>query len=155
MMFFVVLISFFSFRYFRIRLLLTYYNHNSLSLYFSLIVTYLEFFYSSNFRWEEAYQLLEEMKMNRVSNAHQVIASMIKGEYDDESNWQMVEYFFDKYNSEGCGYGLRLYNAIMEALWWFRQKERAARVLSEATRRGLFPELYRKSKLVWSLDVHR
>lgn len=95
------------------------------------------------------------MKTNRVSNTHQVIASMIKGEYDDESNWQMVEYVFDKYNSEGCGYGLRLYNALLEALWWLGQKERGARVLNEATKRGLFPELYRQSNLVWSLDVHR
>lgn len=99
--------------------------------------------------------MLEEMKTNRVSNTHQVIASMIKGEYDDESNWQMVEYVFDKYNSEGCGYGLRLYNALLEALWWLGQKERGARVLNEATKRGLFPELYRQSNLVWSLDVHR
>ncbi|KAG6494866.1 hypothetical protein ZIOFF_042648 [Zingiber officinale] len=111
--------------------------------------------YARNDRWGEAYQLLEEMKTNRISNAHQVIASMIKGEYDDGSNWQMVEYVFDKYISLGCGYGLRLYNALLEALWWLGQKERAVRVLREATKRGLFPELYRKSKLVWSLDVHR
>ncbi|CAL9082069.1 unnamed protein product [Musa acuminata var. zebrina] len=111
--------------------------------------------YAKNDRWDEAYQLLEEMKTNRVSNTHQVIASMIKGEYDDEYNWQMVEYVFDKYNSEGCGYGLRLYNALLEALWWLGQKERGARVLNEATKRGLFPELYRQSNLVWSLDVHR
>ena len=108
-----------------------------------------------NCRWEEAYQLLEEMKTSRVSNTHQVIGSMIKGDYDDESNWQMVEYVLDRYNSEGCGFGLRLYNALLEALWWLGQKARAARVLREATRRALFPELFRQSKLLWSVDVHR
>ncbi|KAJ6804212.1 pentatricopeptide repeat-containing protein-like, chloroplastic [Iris pallida] len=111
--------------------------------------------YARNDRWDEAYQLLEEMKTSRVSNTHQVIGSMILGEYDDESNWQMVEYVLDKYNSEGCGFGLRLYNALLDALWWFGQKARAAQVLREATRRALFPELFRRSKILWSLDVHR
>lgn len=95
------------------------------------------------------------MKTNRVSNAHQVIGSMIKGAYDDESNWQMVEYVFDRYNSEGCGFGLRVYNALLDTLWWLGQKERAARVLREATKRKLFPELFRQSRLVCSVDVHR
>lgn len=99
--------------------------------------------------------LLEEMKTNRSSNAHQVIGTMITGDYDDDSNWQMVEYVFDKFNSQGCGWGLRFYNALLEGLWWMGQKARAARVLHEATKRGLFPELHRQSKLVWSVDVHR
>nr|CAD1839520.1 unnamed protein product [Ananas comosus var. bracteatus] len=111
--------------------------------------------YAKNDRWDDAYELLDEMKSNRASSSHQVIGSMIKGEYDDESNWQMVEYAFDKYNAEGCGFGLRLYNALLDALWWLGQKARAAKVLSEATKRGLFPELFRQSKLVWSVDVHR
>lgn len=95
------------------------------------------------------------MYTNRVSNIHQVIGQMIKGEYDDGSNWQMVEYVFDKLSSEGCGLGMRFYNALLEALWWLGQRERAARVLTEATKRGLYPELFRKNKLVWSVDVHR
>ncbi|ONK70247.1 uncharacterized protein A4U43_C05F31770 [Asparagus officinalis] len=111
--------------------------------------------YAKNDRWEKAYELLEEMKTSRVSNTHQVIGSMIKGDYDDESNWQMVEYVLDRYKSEGCGFGLRLYNALLDSLWWLRQKARAAHVLREATRRGLFPELFRESRLVWSVDVHR
>ncbi|XP_042502341.1 pentatricopeptide repeat-containing protein At1g74850, chloroplastic [Macadamia integrifolia] len=111
--------------------------------------------YAKSDRWDGVYELLEEMTTNRVSNMHQVIGKMIKGDYDDDSNWQMVEYVFDKLNSEGCGLGLRFYNAVLEALWWLGQKERAARVLNEATRRGLFPELFRKSKLMWSVDVHR
>jgi hypothetical protein len=40
-------------------------------------------------------------------------------------------------------------------LWWFGQKARAVRVLDQAVKSGLFPELYRDTKLVWSLDVHR
>lgn len=95
------------------------------------------------------------MTTTRVSDVHQVIGQMIKGDYDDESNWQIVEYIFDKLNSEGCGLGMRLYNTLLEALWWMGQKERAARVLNEASKRGLFPELFRKNKLVWSVDVHR
>lgn len=95
------------------------------------------------------------MLTNRVSNIHQVIGQMIKGEYDDDSNWQMVEYVFDKVNSEGRNLGMRFYNTLLEALWWLGQKKRAAKVLNEATKRGLFPELFRKNKLVWSVDVHR
>lgn len=107
------------------------------------------------FRWDDVHELLNEMLNNRVSNIHQVMGKMIKGDYDDDANWQMVEYVFDKLNSEGCRLGMRFYNTLLEALWWLGQKERAARVLSEATKRGLFPELLRISKLVWSVDVHR
>ncbi|KAJ4712238.1 Pentatricopeptide repeat-containing protein [Melia azedarach] len=111
--------------------------------------------YAKSNRWGNAYELLEEMYTNRVSNIHQVTGQMIKGEFDDESNWQMVEYVLDKLNSEGYGLGMRFYNALLEALWWLGQRERAARVLNEATKRGLFPELFRNNKLVWSVDVHR
>ncbi|XP_020522408.1 pentatricopeptide repeat-containing protein At1g74850, chloroplastic isoform X2 [Amborella trichopoda] len=114
----------------------------------------LSVFARSN-RLDDAHELLDEMRTNRASNAHQVIGTMIKGEYDDDSNWQMVEYVFDKFVSDGCGSGLRFYNALLDALWWLGQKARAARVLSEATKRALFPELFRHSKLVWSADVHR
>ncbi|KAE8794036.1 pentatricopeptide repeat-containing protein [Hordeum vulgare] len=111
--------------------------------------------YARNDRWADAYDLLEEMKTNRASNTHQVIASMIKGEYDDSSNWQMVEYVLDSSNLEGCDYSLRFFNALLDVLWWFGQKARAARVLDHAVSYGLFPELFRDTKLVWSLDVHR
>ncbi|CAN6448438.1 unnamed protein product [Victoria cruziana] len=111
--------------------------------------------YAKNERWTEVHQVLDEMQTSRVSNAHQVTGTMIKGEYDDESNWQMVEYVFDKVKCEGCAYGLRFYNALLDALWWLGQKARAARVLQEATKRGLYPELFRCTKLLWSVDVHR
>ncbi|ESR52958.1 pentatricopeptide repeat-containing protein [Citrus sinensis] len=111
--------------------------------------------YAKSNRWDDAYGLLDEMHTNRISNIHQVTGQMIKGEFDDESNWQMVEYVFDKLNCEGYGLGMRFYNALMEALWCLGQRERAARVLDEATKRGLFPELFRHNKLVWSVDVHR
>jgi len=109
----------------------------------------------SFFRWSDAYDLLEEMKTNRASSTHQVIASLIKGEYDDSSNWQMVEYALKNSTMEGCDYSLRFFNALLDVLWWFGQKGRAARVLDQAVKFGLFPELYRDTKLVWSLDVHR
>lgn len=99
--------------------------------------------------------VLDEMLTNKASNIHQVIGRMIQGDYDDESNWQMVEYVLDKLNSEGSGLALRFYNALLEALWWLGQRHRGVRLLGEATKRGLFPELFRKSKLVWSVDVHR
>ncbi|KAK7330428.1 hypothetical protein VNO77_24622 [Canavalia gladiata] len=111
--------------------------------------------YAKNDRLNDAYNLINEMITMRVSDIHQVIGQMIKGDFDDESNWQIVEYIFDKVNSEGCGLGMRFYNALLEALWWMFQRERAVRVLNEASKRGLFPELFRKSKLVWSADVHR
>uniref|UniRef100_A0A7N1A6W7 Smr domain-containing protein n=1 Tax=Kalanchoe fedtschenkoi TaxID=63787 RepID=A0A7N1A6W7_KALFE len=111
--------------------------------------------YAKGDRWDDVYVILDEMLTSKASNIHQVIGRMIKGDYDDESNWQMVEYVFDKLNSEGCGLGVRFYNALLEALWWLGQRQRAARLLGEATKRGLFPELFRKSKLVWSVDVHR
>lgn len=111
--------------------------------------------YARNDRWTDAYDLLEEMKTNRASNTHQVIASLIKGEYDDSSNWQMVEYALENSTLEGRDYSLRFFNALLDVLWWFGQKARAARVLDQAVKFGLFPELYRDTKLVWSLDVHR
>ncbi|XP_066365044.1 pentatricopeptide repeat-containing protein At1g74850, chloroplastic-like isoform X1 [Miscanthus floridulus] len=111
--------------------------------------------YARNDRWSDAYDLLEEMKTNRASSTHQVIASLIKGEYDDSSNWQMVEYALENSTMEGCDYSLRFFNALLDVLWWFGQKGRAARVLDQAVKFGLFPELYRDTKLVWSLDVHR
>ncbi|CAK9141410.1 unnamed protein product [Ilex paraguariensis] len=107
------------------------------------------------FLWDEANGLLDEMFTNRVSNIHQVIGQMIKGDYDDISNWQMVEYVLDKLNSEGCGLGMRCYNTLLDALWWLGQKKQAAVVLIEATKRGIFPELFCISKLVWPVDVHR
>lgn len=90
-----------------------------------------------------------------MSDVHQVVGQMIRGDYDYGSNWQIVEYIFDKINSEGCALGMKFFNTLLEALWWLGQKERAARVLNEASKRGLFPELFRRSKLVWSVDVHR
>lgn len=107
------------------------------------------------FRVDDAYNLLDEMSTTKVSDVHQVIGQMIRGDYDYGSNWQIVEYIFDRINSEGCAMGMKFCNAILDALWWLGQKERAARVLNEASKRGLFPELFRRSKLVWSVDVHR
>jgi hypothetical protein len=75
------------------------------------------------FRWNDAYELLNEMPTNRASNIHQVIGQMIKGDFDDDSNWQMVEHVFDKLNAEVCGLGMRFYNALLETLWWLGQKE--------------------------------
>lgn len=118
---------------------------------FSTVFTGLSLF----FRWDNVSELLDEMLTHKVSNVHQVIGQMIKGDYDDSSNWQMVEYVFDKLKTEGCGLGLRFYNTLLEALWWLGQKERASRVLIEATKRGIYPELFRTNKLVWSVDVHR
>ncbi|KAK7857254.1 pentatricopeptide repeat-containing protein [Quercus suber] len=111
--------------------------------------------YAKSDRWDDAYELLDEMLTNRESSIHQVTGQLIKGDYDDDSNWQMVEYVFDKLNSEGCGLGMRFYNTLLEALWWLGQKQRAARVLSEALKRGIFPELFHKTNLcgLWMYTV--
>ncbi|KAJ4851382.1 Pentatricopeptide repeat-containing protein, chloroplastic [Turnera subulata] len=106
-------------------------------------------------RWADAYKLLDDMQSYSLSSIHQIIGQMIQGDLEDGTKWQMVEYIFDKLDSEGCGLGIRFYNTLLEALWWLGQKERAARVFREATKRGLFPEVFRKSKTVWSVDVHR
>ncbi|CAN4088191.1 unnamed protein product [Withania somnifera] len=111
--------------------------------------------YAKSERWDMARELLNDVMTNKTSEMHQIIGQMIHGDLDDENNWQMVEYVFDKLKSEGCGLSMRFYNTLIEALWWLGQKERAARVLNEATKRGLFPELFRRNKLVWSVDVHR
>ncbi|KAM3319013.1 pentatricopeptide repeat-containing protein, chloroplastic [Capsicum chacoense] len=111
--------------------------------------------YGKSERWDMARELLNDVMTNKTSDMHQIIGQMIHGNLDDENNWQMVEYVFDKLKSEGCGLSMRFYNTLIEALWWLGQKERAARVLNEATKRGLFPELFRRNKLLWSVDVHR
>ncbi|GJZ07138.1 hypothetical protein Tco_0540931 [Tanacetum coccineum] len=103
--------------------------------------------YAKSERWDDAYKLLDyEMIKCNSSNIHQVMGQMIRGDYDDASNWQMVEYVLD--NTEGHGLGLRFYNTLLEALWWLGQKERATQVLKEATKRGLFLEIFRNSKRV-------
>ncbi|GAB2213183.1 hypothetical protein Drorol1_Dr00021205 [Drosera rotundifolia] len=111
--------------------------------------------YAKNEQLDNAYSLLEEMVHTKKSNVVQAIGQLIQGDFDDESNWQIVDYVFDQINAQGCGFGMRFYNSLLEALWWLGQKARAARVLNEAFKRGLFPELFRKNKLLWSLDVHR
>jgi len=111
--------------------------------------------YARSSRWEDAYELLEEMQAHRMPNAHRVIGTMIKGDYDDLPNWQMVDYVFDNLKSQGAGIGMAFYNVLLDTLWWFGQKERAAKVLEEARKRGVFLEAFRQTKLVWSVDVHR
>ncbi|CAN4086118.1 unnamed protein product [Withania somnifera] len=111
--------------------------------------------YAKSERWDMARELLNDVMTIKTSDMHQIIGQMIHGDLDNDHNWQMVEYVFDKLKSEGCELSMRFYNTLIEALWWLGQKERAARVLNEATKRGLFPELFRRNKLVWSVDVHR
>jgi hypothetical protein len=67
----------------------------------------------------------------------------------------MVEYALESSTLEGCDYSLRFFNALLDVLWWFGQKARATRVLDGAVKCGLFPELFRDTELVWSVDVHR
>lgn len=111
--------------------------------------------YARSSSWEDAYELLEEMQAHKMPNAHRVIGIMIKGDYDDLPNWQMVDYVFDNLKSQGTGIGMTFYNVLLDTLWWFGQKARAAKVLEEARKRGVFLEAFRQTKLVWSLDVHR
>ncbi|GLJ15964.1 hypothetical protein SUGI_0264000 [Cryptomeria japonica] len=106
-------------------------------------------------RWDDAYELLEEMQTPRVPNSLRVFGAMIKGDYDDDSNWQVVEYLFDTLKTEGLGVAMVFYNAVLDALWWLGQKARAAKVLEEARKRRVFTEVFRKTKLVSSVDVHR
>ncbi|CAM6120304.1 unnamed protein product [Calypogeia fissa] len=106
-------------------------------------------------RWDDVSKLLEEMQGHRMPTLHQLVAGIISGEYDTTSNWEVVEHVLDNLKVEGVGHNLEFYNAFLEALWYFGQKERAARTLEEARKRGVFMEAFRKSGNLWAVDVHR
>lgn len=84
-----------------------------------------------------------------------VVGGILKGEMDDGTNWQRVEYAFDGLKVDGVGSNLRFYNALLEALWCLGQRERACRVFAEARKRGVLAEAFSRSDLMWAIDVHR
>ncbi|KAL9264673.1 Pentatricopeptide repeat-containing protein, partial [Drosera capensis] len=56
--------------------------------------------YAKNERLHDAYSLLEEMAHSKKSNVVQAIGQLIQGDFDDESNWQIMDYVFDQINAQ-------------------------------------------------------
>lgn len=86
---------------------------------------------------------------------HGVVGGILNGDLDQGTNWQRVEYAFDIVKVEGVGSNLRFYNALLEALWCLGQRERASRVFAEGQRRGILPEAFSRTRMMWAIDVHR
>ncbi|KAJ7517434.1 hypothetical protein O6H91_21G024400 [Diphasiastrum complanatum] len=106
-------------------------------------------------RWKNVDKLLDEMQSPKMTNLHTVVASLLKGYYDDEYNWKLVENAFDSLKLEDIGTTMAFYNALLEVLWRFGHKARAARVHEEMRKRDIFPEAFRRSPLVSYADLHR
>lgn len=100
-------------------------------------------------------KMLEEMQGNSMPTLHGIVAGLMTGEYDTGSNWDLVEHVLDNLKVEGVGHNLEFYNGLLEALWFFGQGKRATKVLQEARKRGVFVEAFRKTRMMWAIDVHR
>ncbi|BFI40622.1 protein MpPPR_65 [Marchantia polymorpha subsp. ruderalis] len=106
-------------------------------------------------RWEDVGKMLEEMQGRSMPTLHSMVAGLMTGEYDTDSNWDLVEHVLDNLKIEGVGHNLEFYNGLLEALWFFGQRKRAARLLQEGRKRGVFVEAFRKTRMMWAVDVHR
>lgn len=106
-------------------------------------------------RWEDASKVVEEMLEPNMPSIYGVVGGIFKGEMDEGTNWQRVEYALDGLKVDGVGSNLKFYNALLEALWCLGQRQRACRVFAEARQRGVFAEAFSRSDLMWSIDVHR
>ena len=96
------------------------------------------------------------MQDSSMPSFHALVAGLIQGNFDETNNWsEVVEQTFDSIKVKGIESNTTFYNALLEALWWSGQKSRAGRVLQAARKRGIFPEAYRKTNTVWSVDAHR
>jgi len=106
-------------------------------------------------RWDDANKLLNEMMAPKIPTIYGLVAGILKGDVDQGSNWQMVEFTFDNLRRDGVGSNLHFYNALLEALWCLGQRERAARILAEGRRRGVLLEALSHTRMMWAIDVHR
>eukprot|EP00850_Spirogloea_muscicola_P018764 SM000175S03311 [mRNA] locus=s175:257026:269190:+ [translate_table: standard] len=106
-------------------------------------------------RWGDAKRILDEMEGARSTESHRILRGLLLGEFDDRNAWQQVEFFLDQVKMEGIADALVVYDAFLEALWYFGQKRRATRFHSAAQARGISPIAIRRSRLMWSIDVHR
>lgn len=91
----------------------------------------------------------------KIPTIYGLVAGILKGDVDQGSNWQMVEFTFDNLRRDGVGSNLHFYNALLEALWCLGQRERAARILAEGRRRGVLLEALSHTRMMWAIDVHR
>lgn len=107
-------------------------------------------------RWEDFRKLLDEMQGSSMPNLHVLVAGLIQGNFDEISNWNdIVQPAFDSIKVDGIESNMLFYNALLEVLWWSGQRSRAARVLGEGKKRGMFPESFSRTSSLWSVDVHR
>eukprot|EP00250_Pteridium_aquilinum_P015129 c22399_g1_i1 orf=446-3445(-) len=107
-------------------------------------------------RWDDFRKLLDEMQGSSMPNLHVLVAGLIQGNFDEISNWSdIVQPAFDLIKVDGIESNMMFYNALLEVLWWSGQRSRAARVLGEGRRRGVFPESFSRTSTLWSIDVHR
>lgn len=106
-------------------------------------------------RWDDANKVLDEMMLPNMPTLHSVVGGIIKGDLDEGTNWQRVEYALDGLKVDGVGSNLRFYNAVLEVLWCLGQRERAARVFAEGQKRGVLAEAFSRNQLMWAIDVHR
>eukprot|EP00850_Spirogloea_muscicola_P003855 SM000016S01843 [mRNA] locus=s16:152197:163345:- [translate_table: standard] len=106
-------------------------------------------------RWGDAKRILDEMEGARSTESHRILKGLLLGEFDDRNAWQQVEFFLDQVKMEGIADALVVYDAFLEALWYFGQKRRAAQFHLAAQARGISPITIRRSRLMWSIDVHR
>lgn len=91
-----------------------------------------------------------------MPNLHVLVAGLIQGNFDEISNWNdIVQPAFDSIKVDGIESNMLFYNALLEVLWWSGQRSRAARVLGEGKKRGMFPESFSRTSSLWSVDVHR
>jgi hypothetical protein len=95
------------------------------------------------------------MMAPKIPTIYGLVAGILKGDVDQGSNWQMVEFTFDNLRRDGVGSNLHFYNALLEALWCLGQRERAARILAEGRRRGVLLEALSHTRMMWAIDVHR
>eukprot|EP00271_Cylindrocystis_brebissonii_P006030 TRINITY_DN18561_c2_g3_i1.p1 TRINITY_DN18561_c2_g3~~TRINITY_DN18561_c2_g3_i1.p1 ORF type:complete len:894 (+),score=152.67 TRINITY_DN18561_c2_g3_i1:401-3082(+) len=106
-------------------------------------------------RWDEVWRLLGEMGRYSGPVEHRFIASLLRGEMDDEYNWQRVDQFIDELKVEGIGRNSTTYNGVLEALWQLGAQQRAVRFLESVQARGMFPNTVHKSETLWAVDLHR
>ncbi|MCO5589158.1 hypothetical protein L7F22_043124 [Adiantum nelumboides] len=111
---------------------------------------------SSNLWWDDARRLLDEMQGKGMPDLHVLVAGLIYGNFDEASNWSgVVQPAFDSIKVNGIEDNTMFFNSLLNALWWAGQRSRAARVLEEGRKRGVFPESVSKSPMLWLVDVHR
>eukprot|EP00252_Welwitschia_mirabilis_P004017 TRINITY_DN1415_c0_g1_i1.p1 TRINITY_DN1415_c0_g1~~TRINITY_DN1415_c0_g1_i1.p1 ORF type:complete len:950 (+),score=168.14 TRINITY_DN1415_c0_g1_i1:298-3147(+) len=110
--------------------------------------------YAKRNRWEDVCKYLGEIQASDMPDIHLAVASLLLGD-PTESDWQCAINMLERLKTEGVDMEMTFYNALLDALWWLGQKATATRVLQETRIRCIFPEAFRRTNLIWSVDLHR